>query len=237
MQMDSSPVSCTLRFVNTCHLHCSLSLLVCFQCVCVCVFVCDRSNVPCLGTTRLSVSPRNRLSGCTRASSPAPLNRCVSLLLHTMATKSRCFVWMFIWLTFWDMITCIHMFGFGCVWCVCRWWSGCVCGCSSRCVSWKAARKERMCRQPDRSSKKPGTRELWGDHILIFICVCVCVSVWSCVCSCLIVRTGTDFYSTECGHFLDSVYTHQSQPISSKQFLYWSTGQLAHIFTIIPQMW
>lgn len=50
----------------------------------------------------------------------------------------------------------------------------------------------------------------------LFLSVCV----WSCVCSCFIVRTGTDFYSTECRYFLDSVYTHQSQPISSKRFLY-----------------
>lgn len=63
-----------LLFVNTCHHFCSSSLFV--------FCVCDRSSVPCSGTTRLSVSPRNRLSGCTRASSPALLNRCVSVRIH-----------------------------------------------------------------------------------------------------------------------------------------------------------
>ena len=62
MQMNLSCVSCARSCVNTCHL---------------CMCVCDRSNVLCLGTTRLSVSLRNRLSVCSKASSPARLSRCV----------------------------------------------------------------------------------------------------------------------------------------------------------------
>lgn len=57
---------------------------------------------------------------------------------------------------------------------MCRWWSVCVCGCSSRFVSWKAARKERRSRRLDSSSKKQGTRELWVGYK----CVCVCVATY-----------------------------------------------------------
>lgn len=66
-------LSRTRSCVNTCHLHVCLPR-------CLCVW--DRSNVLCLGTTRPSGSPRNRLSGCIRAWSPARPSRCVRVRVH-----------------------------------------------------------------------------------------------------------------------------------------------------------
>lgn len=103
MQMDLSAVSCTLCFVNTCHPH-SSPLSVCVWC--------DRSSVPCLGTTRLSVSLRNRLSGCTKASSPALPNRCVTA--HDGEQVRMCVIPTCLY-----MIMCIHLCFFKIVFSVC----------------------------------------------------------------------------------------------------------------------
>ncbi len=42
-----------------------------------------------------------------------------------------------------------------------RWWSVCVCACSSRCVCWEEQVKGKSYRLPDRSSRRPETLELW----------------------------------------------------------------------------
>lgn len=95
MQIDFSPVSCTLCFCK--HLSSLLRSLLFVFCLCAC----DRSNVPCLGTTRLSVSPRSRLLGCTKASSPALLNKWVFSFVRRRETMPD------FYLFFAHMIMCI----------------------------------------------------------------------------------------------------------------------------------
>lgn len=148
MQMKMSTASSTLHSVNT-H-HCSVSLFS----VRVCVRQIQRALLRNNQTQRFSQKQAFRLHQGLVTSTAEQVR--VWFIIYSDWTF-HFFIPVFVLSWFFYYYYFVVFFVF---WHDCRWWSVCAFECSSRFVSWKAVRKRRRSRRPDKYSRRPGTPEL-----------------------------------------------------------------------------